>query len=85
MGTIGNWELSSYTYFSKNKPLRSSIGLLVFRFILWTIAGLPCFAVQLLYSVLHLLSRVSILTRDIDIVILSVRPSVCLSVRDVPV
>jgi len=35
-----------------------------------------------------LLSRVSTLTRDIDIAILSVRPSVrpsvCLSVRDVP-
>ena len=31
------------------------------------------------------LSRVSILTRDIDIANLSVRPSVCLSVRYVPV
>ena len=30
-------------------------------------------------------SCVSILTRDIDIAILSVRPSVCLSVRNVPV
>ena len=35
-------------------------------------------------STFWFLSRVSILllTRDIDIVILSVRPSVCLSVRD---
>jgi len=31
------------------------------------------------------LSRVSILTDDIDIAILSVRPSVCLSVRYIPV
>ena len=31
------------------------------------------------------LSRVSTLTRDIDIAILSVRPSVCSSIRDVPV
>ena len=31
------------------------------------------------------LSRVSTLTRDIDIAILSVRPSVCLSVHNVPV
>jgi len=31
------------------------------------------------------LSRVSILTRDIDIANLSVRPSVCLSARYVPV
>jgi len=31
------------------------------------------------------LSRVSTLTRDIDITILYVSPSVCLSVRDVPV
>jgi len=35
---------------------------------------------------LQILLRVSTLTRDIDIEILSVcRPSVCLSVRDVPV
>jgi len=32
-----------------------------------------------------LLSRVSTLTRDIDIAILSVRPSVCPPVRNVPV
>jgi len=31
------------------------------------------------------LSLVSVLTRDIDKGILSVRPSVCLSIRDVPV
>ena len=40
--------------------------------------------VQISLCLSWFLSRVSILllTRDIDIVILSVRPSVCLSVRD---
>ena len=36
-------------------------------------------------SVERFLSRVSVLARDIDIANMSVRPSVCPSVRDVPV
>ena len=38
-----------------------------------------------MYALISFLSRVSILTRDIDIANLSVRPSVSLSVRNVPV
>jgi len=49
--------------------------------------GLPdrVFSFSLYFSVPSFLSRVSILTRDIDIANLSVCLSVCPSVRDVPV
>jgi len=42
-------------------------------------------AIRMHQAGLFFLSRVSILTRDIDIANLSVRLSVCLSIRNVPV
>jgi len=40
------------------------------------------YLVKMKHHIPYFLSRVSTLTRDIDIAILSVCPSVCLSVRD---
>jgi len=60
-----------YYFYSQDGSTVGTVALLALARVF---GGLDCF-----------LSRVSILTRDIDIANLSVRPSVRLSVRNVPV
>ena len=70
-------ELSGLSWITPSLQLGciSSIGIVVSQ-----AASRPAAVICALF-----LSRVSTLTRDIDIAVLSIRPSVCLSIRDVPV